>query len=437
MKKKILALCIALLCVISSNVVLASNEQYYDFSQTLSYAESEKLVTRAEFSQYLSNLLNKKGISANLSDEQSFSDMTTEHNYYTDVLLLKNLSIVNGDGNGIFRPDDNITYAEAVTMISRVFATDQKITENHGTYPLGYVKYAANMGLLKGVAARFEDKVNLKDLYILLNNVEQDIKVYDIMEKLGCDTYNGEVYIDYYPKNWQGFEEKPITGTNGYFKILPAKLMYSYDNVNWNTLYEDIGEERVYYNLPADVNIEGARYAWEYNCFVNAPFDVDKKYYSYDNKTWFEGTPDNGSDYSVPLYSDTFTMGINKESIIFDADSGLYFAWQPYETNSYMSKRYETVLLQLKYNMIWVSKDSENWIGIQIPEDMMFFTSAGINRSAKALIIDGAVNFTQEEQEYINNEEKTAAELGLGYDKPLYKTEKYILKFSDINKLFE
>ena len=91
-----------------------------------------------------------------------------------------------------------------------------------------------------------------------------------MMKALGCDDYNGQVFIDAYPKQWQGFEEKPIASSNGYFNILPGKLLYSYDRETWNVLYEDVDGKRVYSNLPTDVDIEGARYAWEYNCFVNA-----------------------------------------------------------------------------------------------------------------------------------------------------------------------
>ena len=41
-----------------------------------------------------------------------------------------------------------------------------------------------------------------------------------------------------------------------------------------------------------------------------------------------------------------------------------------------------------------------------------------------------------EEKAYLDNEAIIAAEQGLGYDKPFYKPEKYILKFSELKKLF-
>lgn len=419
----------------TETAVLAAETVHNDFSQSFPAAESERRVTRAEFSHSMATVLDNKGITIDYEGETAFSDTMDSHNYFQDVLLLKKLAIVSGDGDGAFRPNEAITYQEAAAMVGRVFATDATITEKYGAYPTGYIKYALSMGLFENVTAIVDESMNGKDLDTIMTNLENGIKVYDRMERLGCDAYNGEVYIDYYPKNWQGFEENPGVSGNGYFRILPAKLLYSYDNVNWNTLYEDVNGERVYYNLPENMDIDGARYAWEYGCFVNAPFDKEKKYYSYDNKVWQEGMPVANDPENVPLEAERYVLGIKKESIVYHAESGLYFSWQPYENKAYFSERYGTILQEIKYNMIWVSQDAETWIGITIPDNMMFFTSAGLNSKAEAIIIDGAVEFTRDEQAFLDEEEKIAAELGLAYDKPWYKTEKYILRFSDLKKL--
>lgn len=434
--KKIFLLCMMLICMMNVSSVFAVSAEYYDFSEQLSAEEAKKTVTRGEFSHYLSNLLKQKGILINSEGETMFADVANSHQNYDDIMHLKTLLIVNGVGNSNFRPDDNITYEEVSAMISRIFLPDSDINMEYGAYPTGYVKYALKMGLLKDVTAIVADDITLGDVYIIMDNLENSIKIYNLIEKLGCDAYNGEVYIDYYPKSWQGFEEKPLATTNGYFRILPSKLLYSYDRENWYTLYEDTNEGRKYNNLPQ--NIDGARYAWEYSCFVNAPFDANQHYYSYNNKEWIQGIPDS-SEFSeeVELERDKFILGIRKETILYDSESELYFSWQPYEEKTYYSQRYETNLQELKYNMIWVSKDTVKWVGVRIPDDMLFFTSAGINNRADALIIDGAVRFTDEEKAFLDGEEEIATDLGLGYDKPWFKTEKYILRFSELNKIFE
>lgn len=430
--KKIVRVCLILMCTAKAINAFAVSGQD-DILQN----GKDSVVSRGECTHYLSELLTDKGFIMNCENETMFLDVNVEHANYNDIVHLKKLSVINGVGNDKFNPDDNATYQDIATMVSRLFLPDSEINKNYSTYPSGYIKFAVQKGLFKNIAAENATPITHKDLSIVLNNLEKAIVTYDLMERLGCDEYNGEVYIDYYPKSWQGFEERPGVTSNGYFRILPGKLLYSYDNVNWNTLYEDIDGERVYYNLPEDINIDGARYAWEYNCFVNAPFDVNKKYYSYDNKTWIEGKPVT-EDYDGELPQlDDFIFGIEKESILQDKNSGLYFSWQPYEDKPYYSKRYETILQDIRYNMIWVSDDAIEWVGIKIPDEMVFFTSAGMNNKAQALIIDGAVEFTQEEKDFLENEEKIAAEMGLGYEKPAYKTEKYILRFSELKKLLE
>ena len=435
-KRFIFIICIILICTVQIPTCFALDTAY-DFSKELSEEEKNMTVTRGVFSSYLASLLSEKGVSVHDGNEEHFCDVTAEHPNYDDIMYLKKLSIISGVGNGEFRPDDNITYQDAATMICRVFLTDSDIIAKYGVYPTGYVTYALNMGLLQDVWAVVTNNITMGDLYIILNNLDNTIVTYDLMEKLGCDAYNGEVYIDYYPKSWQGFEEEPIATTNGYFRILPAKLLYSYDRENWNVLYEDVEGERVYQNLPEGIDIDGARYAWEYSCFVNAPYDKNKEYYSYDNINWFKGSPPQKETSVLELEKNDFVMGIEKKSIIFDEESGLYFSWQPYYDQPFYSNRYETTLQDVRCNRIWASTDAVKWIGIGIPEDMLFFTGAGINDSAEALIIDGAVEFTDEEKAFLDNEEKIASEQGLGYDKPWYKPEKYILRFSEIKKILE
>ena len=99
---------------------------------------------------------------------------------------------------------------------------------------------------------------------------------------------------------------------------------------------------------------------------------------------------------------------------------------------SYLSARYNETLWKYKYSVVWVSNDCKRWIGVRIPDSIMYFVGAGLNLKAEALQIDGAVPFTDEERAYIQSEAETAESLGLGYDVPEYKTETYMLYFDDL-----
>jgi len=412
-------------------------------------------IMREEFCDLAVNMMEASGITLSTDNPQRPLGIRDTQN--VNVLKLYKAGIIMGkehDKTGIvFAPTDFITREEAATILGRIATylnikskedipyanysdgstiSDWADVAVHTMYQLGVMKGVSETEFLpKGNYTVEQSIATLVRLYDIVNKAE--IKMLDVMQALECDDYNGQVFIDAYPKQWQGFEEKPIASSNGYFNILPGKLLYSYDRETWNVLYEDVDGKRVYSNLPTDVDIEGARYAWEYNCFVNAPFDVNKSYYSYDNKEWFEGTPSK-PDFikECDLVVDAFPYGITKDSIIYDSENKLYISWTPYEVNTYFSERYQTTLSENKHDKIWVSTDGEKWDVITLPEEVLFFTSAGINSQAKAIIIDAAVEFTDEEKEFINAEEEKAKQSGRGYDKPEYKIEKYIVLLSNL-----
>ena len=393
-------------------------------------------VTRAEFAKYFAEMLRNKGLGERYEDSVPFVDVTADSIYAKDVEMLYELGIINGDGNGIFRPDDYITYGEIAAMTTRLFVTDERISEG---YPIGYVKYAMYRGVFRNIAAEIERAATLSHATKMIDNVSNAFQTYDIMEPLGCDDYNGELYVDIYPKSWQGYAEKPYASFPGYCKILPTKVLYSYDRETWNVAYEDIDGERVYYDLPENSDITGTMYMWGTKNFVSFPLDPvgEDNHYTYDYKTWYDGTVKLpfAKDYD---FSGNYILGIDEYDIDFDEESGLYRACYDYEIIDYESKKHGGITLsEFRSKILWVSKDLVHWIGIRMPEEMKFMYRAVFNRMAQAIVVDGAVEFSEEEKAYLDNEEKIAAEMGLGYDKPAYKTEKYIIKFSDLYDMLD
>ncbi|MBQ8588047.1 MAG: S-layer homology domain-containing protein, partial [Clostridia bacterium] len=50
--------------------------------------------------------------------DNPFPDVTEDHWAYKEILALKEAGLVLGDGDGNYRPEDNITRAEAMTVIN-------------------------------------------------------------------------------------------------------------------------------------------------------------------------------------------------------------------------------------------------------------------------------------------------------------------------------
>ncbi len=105
----------------------------------------EATVTRAEMAAIVLRLLDTAASSAY---NNSFNDVTSEHWAADTVQTAAEMSIINGMGDGSFKPDGEVTYEQAVKMIvcALGYETEAKLS---GTYPNGYLNEAKSLDLLK------------------------------------------------------------------------------------------------------------------------------------------------------------------------------------------------------------------------------------------------------------------------------------------------
>lgn len=105
-------------------------------------------VTRAEFLTMLLRLIRAQGQQNNTTD---FIDVPAEHfaNGYIGYAVAR--GICSGYGHGIFGPDDPVTYAQAVKMLMSTMGYGT-VAEANGGYPDGYMTAAADVKIgAKGV----------------------------------------------------------------------------------------------------------------------------------------------------------------------------------------------------------------------------------------------------------------------------------------------
>ena len=125
---------------------------------------SEETVTRGQFTALTLQIMN-----AQLYEPQEadiFSDVDASHPWSAQIYTALTRKIINGSG-GAFRPDDAITYMEAVKMLMdalgyRSYAIAQ------GGYPVGYLTLAAsNKLLISNIDG--EDALTGRDAAVLLH----------------------------------------------------------------------------------------------------------------------------------------------------------------------------------------------------------------------------------------------------------------------------
>lgn len=107
------------------------------------------------------------------AENTSFSDVKTTAWYDNDVTECAKLGIVAGFEDGTFKPEDQVSSVQFITMLTRTFYSD-KVEEAQKSKPAGTPWYWANLkaaedvGMSKGLKAVAMDRY---EMAAVLNNV--------------------------------------------------------------------------------------------------------------------------------------------------------------------------------------------------------------------------------------------------------------------------
>lgn len=184
MKRFMLSVVCFIICICNFSIVLAgttfedlANTKYENAVSSLteenvingmpdgSY-DAYSNVTRAQLAKMLVEALDLKQGSSNVS----FSDV--ESHWAIDYIKTASANkIVNGYQDGTFRPEANVTYAEAVTMVMRAIGKDVGINTDANWYD-NYVNEASKNNLLTNITeVEAEENLNRGDTALLIYNM--------------------------------------------------------------------------------------------------------------------------------------------------------------------------------------------------------------------------------------------------------------------------
>ena len=128
-----------------------------------------KDVTRAEAVTMLYNMIPFGDIGDVFYVSSTYSDVTQEHWAFGGVEVMSALGYIEGYPDGTFRPDETITYTEAVKMIMDIL-NYSFVAEENGGYPNGYMSAAGWIALSEGVELVYSAEVTREDLAVLIDN---------------------------------------------------------------------------------------------------------------------------------------------------------------------------------------------------------------------------------------------------------------------------
>ena len=129
----------------------------------------EGQITRAEFTKMIVTALGKGDA---MTEPKEFSDVS-EHWARYNIKTAYDLGIINGFEDGTFKPDDQVTYEQALKMIVCTLGYVD-FAEAKGGYPTGYTTQAEDMDITKGVTGQKYNEPALRQVIsqVVYNSLE-------------------------------------------------------------------------------------------------------------------------------------------------------------------------------------------------------------------------------------------------------------------------
>ena len=103
------------------------------------------------------------------TDEIIFDDVAVNHWAYQYIYAAKENKIINGDGNGNFNPENDITNEEIVKMIVCLLGYGEMAEQQSG-YPAGYTATASRIGITSSLNLKTKTPATRNDVAIMISN---------------------------------------------------------------------------------------------------------------------------------------------------------------------------------------------------------------------------------------------------------------------------
>ena len=133
-------------------------------------------IIRSEVTKMAVTALGMHEAAESSKGNHDYLDVSEDHWANGYISIATGLGLVEGDGDGNFRPNDKITYREAVTIMVRATGYEQSALQKGG-YPSGYISVASENAMLNGVSGTSEKEISRGNVAILTNNALETKKM--------------------------------------------------------------------------------------------------------------------------------------------------------------------------------------------------------------------------------------------------------------------
>ena len=80
----------------------------------------------------------------------AFTDVPENHWAYKSINYAYENGIINGYGNGLFKPNNEVKYSEAITILLNTAGYKSRASSKQSVWPNNYIEVAEELGVNKG-----------------------------------------------------------------------------------------------------------------------------------------------------------------------------------------------------------------------------------------------------------------------------------------------
>lgn len=129
-------------------------------------------IIRSEVTKMAIHAMGLESAAKSAEGKTKFPDVANDHWANGYINLATDLGLIIGDEHGNFRPNEFITYAEAMTIMVRVLGYEQKAQKNGG-YPSGYILVGSENGLSDDVEGGLYEPITRGNVaYVTYNSLD-------------------------------------------------------------------------------------------------------------------------------------------------------------------------------------------------------------------------------------------------------------------------
>ncbi len=219
----------------------------------------ENPISRAE----MATVLCRMAPDGTSSEAVEFTDVPQTHWASEYISAAARRKIIAGSGDGLFRPDDNVTFEEAVKMTVMATGKGSNITPYKTDWSKAYLEIAESTGITAGIKEKKGTPATRADVAVMINNAGRIVNEPYIL--YSSPMYNTDQNI---PLNMSfALNQKIFSGDNAMYSKDLAKASLLLSMTSYSYIYTDSLKKGNLSNVLQDMGFKDIRTVNLESCF--------------------------------------------------------------------------------------------------------------------------------------------------------------------------